>query len=240
MTHSPDASPGFLERRGATEPGPARSSGSQSQVPRPGGERTFSRTLHLKAPAAGEPALVARSGELLAHLLRQAGAGPGRARPLLVEELVLRAGALRAAGVQLTLPLLDLPGGATISAVERLAQQLRARFGPQAARRVRLVADALLPEEQVVWDDVGCCPPPGARIALDVHLDQWNRPESIRRGQGAWEPVRTICSQWRLRTRWWMDPAHRHYYLLETARGAVLELYQELSDGSWHLVHRRD
>ncbi|MDB5077991.1 MAG: polymerase [Chloroflexi bacterium] len=186
-----------------------------------------SRRLHLKQPVAGAPAILARARELLVQL------APGTP----VTALRLEVTALGAAAAQLSLPLVDgkLAGHEKVEAV---AQRLRVRFGPRAAYRARLVADAILPEDRVAWDGSAGIPMPRAR-AIDVQVDGAGYPVAVRRGRG-WEPLRAICAQWRIRTNWWATPAHRHYYLVETLHGAVLELYQEQSDGAWQLTGRRD
>lgn len=194
-------------------------------------ERSFflDRTHHLKQPVAGAAAIRARAGDLLVQL----------APSFPVCSLRLQLAALVPAATQLSLPL--LAGGSHGEAVvEEITARLRSRFGPRAVQRARLVAHAVLPEEQVVWDTPGGSAPATRHQPLAVRIAADGSPVALRRGRGSWEAVHTVCSQWRLRTRWWMDTTHRHYYLVETSRGAVLELYQELADGTWYLASRRD
>jgi len=189
---------------------------------------SYARSLRLKEPVATAAAIRARGEELLAQL---APAVPLCALRL---ELSLLGPATR----QLSLPLGAVPAG-EIAPIDVVAIGLRRRFGPRAARKAKLVADPLLPEEGVVWDPPDDRPP-RPRPALAVRSAEDGCPLAVRRGAGQWEPVRQVCSQWRLRTRWWMDTTHRHYYLVETARGAILELYRDLADERWHLASRRD
>lgn len=186
------------------------------------------RSLRLKDPVATAAAIWERGEELLAEL---APAGP-------VGALRLELSLLGPAARQLALPMGAVPTGES-AAIDVVAIGLRRRFGARAARKARLVADPLLPEEGVVWDTPDDRPP-RPRPSLAVRSGADGSPLEVRRGDGQWEPVRQVCSQWRLRTRWWMDTTHRHYYLVETARGAILELYRELTDDRWHLASRRD
>jgi DNA polymerase-4 len=187
-----------------------------------------SRQLHLKQPVAGAPAILARARELLAQLAPD--------RP--VAGLRLEAAGLGVAATQGSL----LPTNPRLAGHERLevvAHRLRGRFGPRAARRVHLIADAPLPEDRVSWDGPANLVPSRTR-RLEVRMSDSGLPLAVRREPRAWEPLRTICSQWRIRTNWWSIPTHRYYYLVETVRGAVLEIYQEQRDGSWYLAGRRD
>ena len=186
------------------------------------------RSLRLKDPVATAAAIWERGEELLAEL---APAGP-------VGTLRLELSLLGPAARQLALPMGAVPTGES-AAIDVVAIGLRRRFGARAARKARLVADPLLPEEGVVWDTPDDRPP-RPRPSLAVRSGADGSPLEVRRGDGQWESVRQVCSQWRLRTRWWMDTTHRHYYLVETARGAILELYRELTDDRWHLASRRD
>ena len=189
---------------------------------------SYARSLRLKEPVATAAAIRARGEELLAQL--------APAVPLCALRLELSL--LGPATWQLSLPLGAVPVGEA-APIDVVAMGLRRRFGARAARKARLVADPLLPEEGVVWDTPDDRPP-RPRPALAVRSAEDGCPLAVRRGAGQWEPVRQVCSQWRLRTRWWMDTTHRHYYLVETARGAILELYRELADDRWHLASRRD
>jgi nucleotidyltransferase/DNA polymerase involved in DNA repair len=209
-------------------PGPDTAvSGRVTAVGGPDGE-VCERSLHLKEPVAGEAAILARARELL---IQMAPDGP-------VAALAITLADLGTAATQLSFPLLTGNGARVRDDMEVVTQRLCRRFGPRAARRVRLV-EALLPEERVVWDG-----PDGASgrrvLSLAVRADAAGRPLALRRGVGHWEPVRTICAHWRLRTRWWAEVTHRHYYLVETAAGALLENYHEQRDGRWHLTGRRD
>jgi DNA polymerase-4 len=192
------------------------------------GSCLIERSLHLKAPVAGEAAILARARELL---IQVAPDGP-------VAELALTLTELVAAATQLSFPLLTGCGSRPREDLAAVEQKLRRRFGPRAARRVRLV-DALLPEERVAWDGPAAAPDRRAP-ALAVRVDVAGRPLALSRDTGSWEQVRAICGHWRLRTRWWAEVTHRHYYLVETAGGAVLEICQEQRDGHWRLTGRRD
>jgi DNA polymerase IV len=191
---------------------------------------TRSRRLYLKQPVAGAPALLARARELLAQV------GPGMDMP--VAGLRLQAAKLGPAAAQLALPHVDakLAGHEKLEAV---AQRLRGRFGPRAARRVHLVVDAVLPEDRVVWDGPANVPAPQAR-PIEARVDAAGRPAAIRRHGYGWETLRAIRGQWRIRANWWDTPADRHYYLVETECGAVREIYRDQGAGAWLLVGTRD
>ena len=187
------------------------------------------RVLHLKQPVAGAPALLARARELLAQIAPD--------RP--VSALRIELAALGPAPVQLSFSIatgIRAPSG---EKVDTVARKLRDRFGPGAARHAHLVANAILPEDQVAWDDQEHLPARPAR-PLAVRVNSGGQPTAVRRGNGPWEPVRAIYSQWRLRSHWWSEPTHRHYYRLETASGAILDIYHEQEDGRWRLVATRD
>jgi nucleotidyltransferase/DNA polymerase involved in DNA repair len=183
------------------------------------------RSLHLKQPVAGVPAILARARELLAQLAPRAA----------VMAMRLEAAALGQAAAQAPLPLID----AKNEKVDAVAQRLRGRFGPRAARRVQLVADAVLPEDCVAWDGPANIPSGWART-IEVRTGDNGQPVALRRDPRPWEALRAICSHWRLRTNWWSTPVHRHYYRVETLQGAVLDIYQEQGGGGWYLAGRRD
>jgi hypothetical protein len=187
-----------------------------------------SRKLHLKQAVAGAPAILARARDLLLQLAPD--------RP--VVSLRLEAAGLGVAATQGTLLIAD-PKLAGHERLETVAHRLRGRFGPRAARRVQLVADAPLPEDRIAWDGPANLVPSRTR-RIEVRTTATGLPAALRRDPRAWEPLRAICSQWRIRTNWWSIPTHRYYYLVETTRGAVLEIYQEQRDGSWYLAGRRD
>lgn len=189
-------------------------------------DRPLARSLQLKQPIAGAPAIHERAGALLMSL--------SPATPICLLRVDLAA--LLPAATQRA--LFPAAGARTNESLDALAARLRDRFGPRAARRARVLPCALLPEELVVWDPAH--PRPRAGRPLAVRLDPAGLPAAVRRDDGAWESVRGIHSQWRLRSHWWAELTHRHYYLLETTRGTVLELYQELTDGSWQLTGTRD
>jgi hypothetical protein len=191
--------------------------------------RLLTRRLHLKQPIAGAPAILARAQELLMQI---APTSPITA--IQVELAELGPGA-----TQLSFPLLTGPSP-TSATLEQITQRLRSRFGPHAARRARLVADALLPEDQVRWEDPDTTPPRRKR-RLTVQTDEGGLPTTLCRKAGHWETVQTVCAHWRSRTGWWAEPTHRHYYLVETSSGAVLEIYQEQQhDGAWYLTNTYD
>ena len=57
----------------------------------------------------------------------------------------------------------------------------------------------------------------------------------VWRGRRA--PVR-VCNHWKLEYHWWKGKdgaVSREYYKLLTSSGAVLVVYQDLSDGVWYL-----
>jgi nucleotidyltransferase/DNA polymerase involved in DNA repair len=188
------------------------------------------RTLHLKRPVATAGGLRTLLMDAIAQLLSPAGScGPVCALRLDLSGFVPVA-------TQLPLPLFG--AGVQAPAVDAVARRLRSRFGPGAACRVHLAPAALLPEDQVVWESPGRGPVRGSR-PVAVRVDQAGIPCAVRRGK-RWDAIQSIHSQWRIRTRWWADMAHRHYYVVETATGAVLELYRDLPDGLWTLSGRRD
>jgi hypothetical protein len=191
-------------------------------------QRLLVRRRHLKQPIAGAPAILARAQELLAQI------GPtGPVMAIQVELAELGPGA-----TQLSFPLITGPSP-TSATLEQITQRLRSRFGPRAARRARLVDDALLPEDRVRWEGPDTTPPrPKRRLA--VQTGEGGLPVTLCRKAGQWETVQTICAQWRIRTGWWAEPTHRHYYLVETSSGAVLEIYQEQHDGAWYLTNTYD
>jgi hypothetical protein len=194
---------------------------------------------------ATETAIFARARELLAQVAPDAP----------VSALRLELAALGEAAIQLSFPLPLARDGAPRPDLETVAERLRGRFGPRAARRVRLAPVALLPEEQVIWDEPTQKRGQAPR-ALTVRIDAGGRPTALRRAAGSgeqegdeagagpggsgWEPIRAVCAHWRLRTRWWARTTHRYYYLVETMDGALLEIYQEQEDGRWWLTGRRD
>jgi hypothetical protein len=192
---------------------------------------TRSHRLYLKQPVAGTPAVLARARELLARITPDVD--------LPVAGLRLQAAKLGPAAAQLALPLLDarLAGHEKLEAV---ARRLRDRFGPRAARRVHLIADAVLPEDRVMWDGPANLSARHAR-AIETRIDAAGHPAAIlrRRGYG-WETLRAVRGQWRIRATWWATPADRYYYLVETERGAVLEIYRDQGEGTWRLVGTRD
>jgi nucleotidyltransferase/DNA polymerase involved in DNA repair len=191
-------------------------------------QRLLTRRLQLKQPVTGAPAILARAQELLIQI---APTSPIAA--IQVELAELGPGA-----TQLSFPLITgpSPAGATL---EQISQRLRSRFGPNAARRVHLVEDALLPENRVRWEGMDATPARHAR-PITVQTDANGLPEALCRKPGVWEMVRDIGAQWRLRTGWWAEPTHRYYYLVETSNGAMLEIYQEQRDGAWYLTNTHD
>ncbi len=224
-THPSGGTPAGTSRRCAGDTTPRGVLRTPEWVP---GSEGRSVKLHLKQPVAGAPAILDRARELLVQLAPD--------RP--VVSLRLEAAGLDLAATQGTLLGAD-PILAGRERLEVLAHRLRGRFGPRAARRVQLVADAPLPEDRVTWDG------PGNLVTfrtsrIEVRVTASGLPAAVRRDPRAWESLRAVCSQWRIRTNWWSTPTHRYYYLVETMQGAVLEIYQEQRDGSWYLSGRRD
>jgi DNA polymerase-4 len=191
---------------------------------------TRSRRLHLKQPVAGGQAILARARELLAQV------APGMG--MSVAGLRLQATVLGPAAAQLALPLVDARL-AEHEKLEAVARRLRERFGPRAARRAHLVVDAVLPEDRVMWDGPANLPPRRAR-PIEARVDDAGQPAAIRRDARPWEMLRAVRGRWRIRANWWSTPADRHYYLVETIGGAVLEIYRDQGDGAWLLVGTRD
>jgi ribosomal protein S16 len=187
------------------------------------------RCLHLKQPVAGAPALLARARELLTQIAPD--------RP--VSALRIELAALGSAPIQLSFPIAVGVGTPRRERLDVVAHRLRERFGPGAARRAHLIADAMLPEDGVAWEDYGRLPPSRPR-PIAVQVDVEGRPTALRRGAGPWEAVRAVYTQWRIRTNWWAAPTHRHYYRLETTGGTIVDVYHEQCDGRWHLVTTRD
>jgi DNA polymerase-4 len=187
------------------------------------------RSLHLKQPVAGAPAVLARARELLIQIAPD--------RPVAVLHIELAD--LGSAPIQLSFPIAVGIGAPRQERLDAVAHRLRERFGPAAARRVHLVADAPLPEDGVAWEDYGRLPTRRPR-PIAVQMDAEGRPTALRRGAGPWETVREVYTQWRIRTKWWAEPTHRHYYRLETVGGAVVDVYHEQRDGRWHLAATKD
>jgi hypothetical protein len=178
---------------------------------------------------AGALAILARARELLVQI------APDRPVAALRIELT----ELNPAPIQLSFPVAVGIGVPRQERLDVVAHRLRERFGPSAARRAHLVADALLPEDGVAWEDYGRLPTRRS-CPIAVQMDAEGRPTALRRGTGPWEVVRAVYTQWRIRTKWWAEPTHRRYYRLETTGGVVVDVYHEQGDGRWHLAATRD
>jgi hypothetical protein len=187
------------------------------------------RCLHLKQPVAGAPAILARARELLVQI------GPDRP----ISTLRIELADLCAAPTQLSFPIAVGMRAPRQDKLDVVARRLRERFGPSAARRAHLVANALLPEDGVAWEDYGRIPARRPR-PIAVRMDEHGQPTALRRGNGPWEAVRAVYAQWRIRANWWAEPTHRRYYRLEIATGIIVEVYHEQRDDSWHLTATRD
>jgi len=61
---------------------------------------------------------------------------------------------------------------------------------------------------------------------------------SLRTPAG-WQQLEVVNS-WRVETDWWRIPARRDYVRCLLTNGSCVELYRDLSDGSWHLSRRYD
>ena len=71
---------------------------------------------------------------------------------------------------------------------------------------------------------------PEARISFEV--DDQGQPATLVWKQR--EPVRDVVNRWRVDDDWWRVPISRTYYTVRTPT-ALLEIYEVLHTGAWHL-----
>jgi len=71
---------------------------------------------------------------------------------------------------------------------------------------------------------------------ISVDTNGTGEPVAIYRGKRK-ERVTSVGKRWRVKENWWRQEISREYFQIETARGLVAEIYQDMLTGSWYL-HR--
>jgi hypothetical protein len=73
----------------------------------------------------------------------------------------------------------------------------------------------------------------------EVRLNPDGEPAAIRR-DGRWLNVIETALVWRVETDWWRVPVCRDYFRCLLAGGECVEVFRNLTDGSWHWARRYD
>lgn len=71
---------------------------------------------------------------------------------------------------------------------------------------------------------------------ISVDTNGVGEPVAIYRDKRK-EQITSVGKRWRVKENWWRHEVAREYFQIETARGLVGEIYQDMLTGSWYL-HR--
>ncbi len=58
--------------------------------------------------------------------------------------------------------------------------------------------------------------------------------------EGDYHPIRRILGHWREDTGWWLWRTWRDYYQVATRTGMAVELFEDLTTHTWHLLRIYD
>jgi hypothetical protein len=75
--------------------------------------------------------------------------------------------------------------------------------------------------------------------AAEVRISAQGLPIALRTRAG-WRQVVELALTWRVETDWWRMPIGRDYMRCLLADGECVDVYRDLSDGTWHWTRRYD